>query len=550
MLDLTDRSIALELLRRRHPEWEEFEEVYGRWRWLQDSLEGGDRYRYASYGTDAATLPIRNLIRHKREYPEPREGRGAGLHGIGEIGPNRRASTDDDYELRLVRTPVPTFVGEAIGEHLGKVYGQEVRREGPPDLMAFWENVDGRGNDVDGWMARVVAPLFLVLGQLDLLCDHPAAPADETIQTRADQTRLGLRGCVATYLLPGNVLWWRLLPDGRYAEVLVREHCDDGVTRYRYWDAERSTLLAHDGRHLATTPHRYGRVPINRVLDIPLSRCNNVGLSRYGAIAERQREYYNRDSELILSDTTQAHPLLQGPDDYIKGDGTIPVGPNWLLPKKKTVQGSAVHYEGFSVVEFPKGGAESIRQNKQDLRDEVDRDAKLTKPAGATHKGTVSQSGISKQLDHQGGHKLCGEIARSLANFEMRLAEFALTVLRDGPPSPELLATVKIVYPTTFDLETPEELAEGLGNFQALLAEAGRCPRTETRWLQVYARRNLLGLAQEDYEEIDGEIAAAVEASASERERQAEGLGPMPAGPEAAPVPVMIDAVSNDETNA
>ena len=31
-------------------------------------------------------------------------------------------------------------------------------------------------------------------------------------------------------------------------------------------------------------------------------RCRNIGLPRYEAIGELQREYYNRDSELILSD--------------------------------------------------------------------------------------------------------------------------------------------------------------------------------------------------------------------------------------------------------
>src|SRR5947209_20404525 len=61
---------ALELIGRRHPEWREHQL---RWRWLLDSLEGGERYRQATYGIDRRGLPIRNLVRHKREYPDPRE---------------------------------------------------------------------------------------------------------------------------------------------------------------------------------------------------------------------------------------------------------------------------------------------------------------------------------------------------------------------------------------------------------------------------------------------------------------------------------------------
>ncbi len=124
--------------------------------------------------------------------------------------------------------------------------------------------------------------------------------------------------------------------------------------RYRYWTDDESTLYDPDGTVLSVTPHPFGRVPIVRVFDRRKPRCKNIGQPRYEGVAERQREYYNRDSELILSDTTQAHPLLQGPEDFVQADGTIPIGPSWLLPKKKNTQGGATTYEGFDVVEFPK----------------------------------------------------------------------------------------------------------------------------------------------------------------------------------------------------
>ena len=386
---------SLEIIRRRHPEWIEHQL---RWRWLLDSWEGGERYRQAVYGYDNRGLPIRNLIRHKREYPDPREtflsdsgpsGAAATYDAYAAIGRDPASmASDDDYELRRARTPVPTFVAEAVETHLARIFAREVKRSGPDRLMAWWRDVDGCGTSIDQWMVESVAPLLLVLGQLDLCMDHPPAPEGEVIATMADSRRLGLNRCLASYILPENMLWWCLDPTGHfYLECLVLEHPEgdgDGELCYRHWTTTGSTLYDSAGQVLATDPHPFRRVPIVRVFDRKKPRCRNIGQSRYESTAERQREYYNRDSELILSDTTQAHPLLQGPEDFVQADGTIPIGPSWLLPKKKNSQGGAATYEGFDVVDFPKEGADSIRKNKADIRDDVDRDAALVRPTGAT----------------------------------------------------------------------------------------------------------------------------------------------------------------------
>ena len=123
-------------------------------------------------------------------------------------------------------------------------------------------------------------------------------------------------------------------------------------------------------------------MPIVRLIDLKRHRTPNVGKSRYEVIAELQREYYNRDSELILSDTLQAHPLLSGPEDFCKADNTLSIGPGYVLPKKKNPESGA--YEGWEYVSPPKDPAQSLRQNKQDLIDAKDRAACLTKPAGVS----------------------------------------------------------------------------------------------------------------------------------------------------------------------
>ena len=231
------------VVQRRHVDWLEHQI---RWRWLLDSFEGGDRYRNAVYGPDRRGLPTRNMFRHKREYPDPQmfpnvyQGFAGFLGSVnaqthdvgygpypGMLGADPGATAqDDDYEYRRSRTPVPEFVAEAIEIHLAKIYDQEVSRDGPDDLKAWWRDVDGRGTPMDDWMRETLAPLLLVLGCIDVCLDHPKAPPGETVATRADEMRLGLDQCVASYILPENMVWWRNDAAGRYIECLVREYTD------------------------------------------------------------------------------------------------------------------------------------------------------------------------------------------------------------------------------------------------------------------------------------------------------------------------------------
>src|SRR3954467_2457197 len=75
-----------------------------RWRWLLDSWEGGEAYRMAVYGFDVLGLPVRNLIRHKREYPSSFEANFAVQTGRPAGTDQANQTTDDDYELRRART--------------------------------------------------------------------------------------------------------------------------------------------------------------------------------------------------------------------------------------------------------------------------------------------------------------------------------------------------------------------------------------------------------------------------------------------------------------
>jgi hypothetical protein len=512
------------MIEKPHPEWVEHRI---RWRWLIDSWEGGEIYRNASYGYDRYQLPVRNMIRHKREYPETGSAQN-NWQNFAAGADNYAIATDDDYELRRARTPVPTFVSEAIEAHLARIYQQEVDRERAPGTLKEWfVNVDGCGATIDEWIAEIVAPMLMVLGCLDVIVDHPVAPKDVQITSKADQAKYGLNRAVASIILPENMVWWTLNPDGSYAECLICEPCeddDDCEHYYRYWNAKEWIRFDDHGRETARADHQFKRVPICRLFDRRRPRCRNIGLPRYEAIAELQREYYNRDSELILSDTTQAHPLLQGPEDYIQADGTIPIGPSWMLPKKKTVSGAQSYYEAFEVVEFPKGGADSIRSNKYDLRDAADRAAGLTKPAGAagTTGSTVAQSGISKRLDQSQGNDLLGRIAAVLEKAEKEIARLVLVVLSDGKDDGTSLLDDAIGYPRSFDLQTSDELAAAIVEFQTIVSMAGHLPECEGDLLGRLVRLMLPGLEDEEYGEMDDEIEAYLATKSVEQQQMRE----------------------------
>lgn len=529
-MPVLEKSKAQGLVRRRHPEWTHHE-VH--WRWLRDSLEAGKQYREAEYpGPNGERR--KNLVRHNRENPvpgQPNQSLAVGQQGAGTSNAYTQFenAAQSTYWTRLERTPVPNWVSEAIEKYLSRIFGRKVSREdgGLPGLSDFWADVDGRGTPIDEWICEAAGPLLLALGQLDVFMAAPPIPQGAVVQSMADVQALGLDRPRVGYILPENMLWWRHDDLDRYRECLVLEFGEDDegkpVERYRHWSEVDSVVYDKDGNVVAGPfPNPGGVIPIRRIFDARKHSCRWVGRSRMEAVAEAQRDYYNRDSELVLNDIQQSCAPLSGPVEMFGKDSGITVGPGWVLPKFPGPDNKVIEW---SYVEPPKGVDESIRTNLDRRRDEADRATCQTKPAGATTSGTVAQSGISKEFDQEDGNNRLKRICQTLARMERALVEM-LIPLRTGKSTP-VPDSVKIGYPKGFALRSASEQMALIQQWQVVLMGAGRIPEIDEYLLKRAIRDVLAGCDDEEFVEIDAAIDAYVKAHRELADQTAEGDDPL-----------------------
>ena len=254
-------------LDRPHPEWLLHQL---RWRWLLDSWEGGEAYRMAVYGFDIHGMPVRNLIRHKREYPSSfdanyaaQTGRPAG-HRPGQPGDRRRLTSCGGPARRCPpswpRRSRPTWRGSTAARSTARAPSGS--RPGGGTWTA------GARRSTSGCPARSPRCL-LVLGQLDIIIDHPPVPEGEEIRSRADEVRLGL-DTLRRLVHPARRTWsggrstgWAAIASAWSARSrTTARSCGGTGTRGR---GRSSTRRASSlGGPVA---HRFGRVPIVRLFD-------------------------------------------------------------------------------------------------------------------------------------------------------------------------------------------------------------------------------------------------------------------------------------------
>lgn len=529
-----DKTEAMKLVKRRHPVWTEFQPF---WRWLEDSLEGGRRYRCADYSIDPTSVGFKYqaVPAGPTSYSSPNNQEYSFDYGFytraianRNLSPHRREVEMGGWALYLARlfsTPVPRFVARAVEGHAGEVYSQEIRRTVPPPIEEWYENVDGKSTDINRWMQETFAPLFLTLGFLDLQFDFPENEDGLEVRSAADELRAGGRRCVVSIVAPEHVVWWKLRPNGEYRECLIFVRGEDESVEYHHWTETTIDVYTDKGDWVAdkSRDHGFGRVPVVRVFDRRLPRECHVGMSRYDAIAEKQRTIFNLEADRLESDVMQMSATLSGPIEGFGADSTVKAGPHGVLPKVavKGPTGQPSGAVGWEYVEPPRGAVQVAAEHINELKDDIDRDAQSAKPAGTTTKATVSISGISKAFDQRMETRLLAQVASSLRAAEKKIAEYAGTVL--GVDAED----VEIVYPTKFDMFTSDDLILIIEGVQRVTQQSGALPITERELIKRLAALGLSGSSRELIDESMREIDAFMGRISSIGEANERPVGPI-----------------------
>lgn len=520
---------AVKLIRRRHAEYGAVSTLC---HWILDTMEGGERYKRARYDSPWADGPIGNLIRHRREWPISRQGDPVDDPDLvafgGLVNPNdpaarvldmyNRAATAN-YEVRLARTPTPTKLRQVIDKHLSQIFKQSCRRRilglaedttAVPGtavvapLADWWADVDGRQTSMDEWMRETVGPILVALGMIDVYCDHPTIGDDTAIiASEADVVAADLKKCHAQYILPQNILWYRLdYTHKYYVECLVLEQhaaFDERQQEYyvekvRHWTREGWTLYEMDGEIAGEGVNNFRRVPIVRCFDRRHMRVEHAGDPRFFGVVEKSREYYNEESELIYAMDLQCFALLQSPPLTTDDAGEeIPTGPGMTLFKQSDEKGNVIGYEFLTP---PTSPFMFMMDRLRWLEDQMDADAGLVRPATAVGDGKSPQpaSGISKAFDQEEGSNILAGISMTFQAAEYSIAELATTVLNDDPPTVDDLNAIEIIYPTQFNLLTYQQVATMVESYVFARDNFGFIVPLEEyiiRWMGEYVVRSV-----------------------------------------------------------
>ena len=88
--------------------------------------------------------------------------------------------------------------------------------------------------------------------------------------------------------------------------------------------------------------------------------------------------------------------------------------------------------------------------------------------------------------------------------------------------TPEERATIKVGYPSRFELHDAADLIDGTSKLQLVLGACGNAPNTERELIQATIRQLLLGLDDDEYKALDDEIELLVKTKSQLKERVRE----------------------------
>lgn len=454
-------ALDTEQLRRnieqRHPE---YELMLPRWLFFLNSYEGGPEY----------TENPDYLFSHSRE-------------------------TAEDRAFRLRRVVYYNYCKSIIDLYTSYIYKKEIVRESDnPYYLEFLRNVDSRGNDIDTFMSRYIAPLSQVFGVVFVVVDMPQVK--EKLQTSYEERLLGIRP-YASPLLPFYLVDWELDSFGNFRWVKIKEavpserspfsEYEQPEYAYRIWTKERWYLVDKHGKFLNPSgaegeEHHLGVVPVVAVYNEHSFAHQLAGISALQDIAPCSQRIYNLASLLDEFLYKQCFSFLAWPGDVdverlstsnvITYDPEMKALPSYITP--------------------PTDPAKFIESQMEKTIQEIYRLARIKYTAVTSQ----AESGIARAIEFHDTNNTLAKKARNLQQAERDIAELFFLWIKEENDA-------RIVYPKEFNIRAiNEEIEEAikvmsLNLSKTLNARIGkRLVRTVLPTLNIAEERRI-------YEEID-----------------------------------------------
>jgi len=208
------------------------------------------------------------------------------------------------YNERLKRAAYYNYCAPIIDIYNAHLFRQgAVRVTDDPELVAFFEDVDGLGTTMDTFMKEVQC-MAQIFGKYHVAVDLPA-PEVEPASMQA-QREMGLRPYLVK-LDPRDLVNWQLDDSGRLVWARIRERVSEGDDpfegaedewRFRTWTRAEWFLHTLDGQPIARGEHGLGVVPIATLYDRSSKSRPFTGLSTIEDIALINRQINNWASSL------------------------------------------------------------------------------------------------------------------------------------------------------------------------------------------------------------------------------------------------------------
>ena len=452
-----------------------YRQHHRRWKFLQDSYQGGSSYSKGGY-----------LTRYVYE-------------------------SNDDYLNRVSQTPLDNHCKSIISIYNSFIFSKPPKRDfmsmsEDPILLDFLADADQDGRSWDSFM-REVDVQASIFGHTWVIVDRPNVSLD----TRADEIALNVRPYVCIYN-PLTVVDWRYERNlyGRWTLEYLKVFLDAGINYEDYAhyypdrvDICRSMNMGSSTEIISSTPNTLGYIPAVCVYSTR-SNVKGIGISDINDIADLQRAIYDELSEIEQLIRISNHPSLVSTQEVQASAGA---GARIIIPENQDaglkpylLQPTAQNLDG-------------IRASIKDKIESINQIANVSS-VRATQGRSIS--GVAMETEFRLMNSLLTQKADELELSEEQIFKMVFDWM--GYPNQEF----EIDYPESFN--TKDRMGDLLYIQKA--KEILAMPSSGNAVLDKYLNEQVIVEAIEDSDQQD-EIIAAIESAATQPAISADT---MPAG--------------------